>query len=204
MEIEVPIQLVLADPPDGVDFGIQKGSGARYETLFVQRRGRNDIRFRFSITAKDNRNDGLPNFLGPVRTGHAGSPVFLRRYRQLRRTEKHGVGAAHQSTAAGHYLGANQAGRQDRWTGTFNRNPRNGKGWRPHLRHGQRRRLENRPRLGEAFARALLRLSRLFLAIAWRRARAQRCDEALGRRRHFFHRAIERVFICTRRAIHSA
>ena len=76
MEIEVPIQLVLADPPDGVDFGIQKGSGARYETLFVQRRGRNDIRFRFSITAKDNRNDGLPNFLGPYAQGTPAARFF--------------------------------------------------------------------------------------------------------------------------------
>ena len=73
MEVEVPIQLVLADPPAGVDFGIQKGSGTRYETLFVQRRTREHIRFHFSITAKDNRSDGLPNFLGPVSA--QGTPV---------------------------------------------------------------------------------------------------------------------------------
>ena len=71
MEFDVPIRLVLVDPPAGVDFGIQKGRGARYETLFVQQRGRGDVSFDFSLMVKDNRNDRPPNFLGPFAQGMA-------------------------------------------------------------------------------------------------------------------------------------
>src|SRR6185295_10825313 len=69
MESDVPIQLVLVNPPADVDYGIQKGSGARYETLFVQRRGRGDVCFRFSLKAKDTGKDGLPHFQGPLAQG---------------------------------------------------------------------------------------------------------------------------------------
>ena len=33
MKSEVPIRLVLIDPPAGVDFGIQRGRGAQYEAV---------------------------------------------------------------------------------------------------------------------------------------------------------------------------
>jgi hypothetical protein len=69
MEFELPIRLVLVDPPAGVDFGIQKGSGVGYQTLFVQQRRRGDVCFDFSLTVKDTRKDGLPNFLGPLAQG---------------------------------------------------------------------------------------------------------------------------------------
>ena len=66
---EVPIRLVLIAPPVGVDFGIQKGSGTAYETLFVQRGMRGDICFDFSLTVTENRNDGRPDFRGPFVQG---------------------------------------------------------------------------------------------------------------------------------------
>ena len=69
METDCPIRLILVDPPGGIDYGIQKGSGARYETLFVQQRGRGGVTFDFSLTVKDNRKDGLPNFLGQFAQG---------------------------------------------------------------------------------------------------------------------------------------
>jgi len=73
MEFELPIRLVLVDPPAGVDFGIQKGKGVEYETLFAQQRGHGDISFDFALTVKDNRKDGLPNFLGPLAQGTVDS-----------------------------------------------------------------------------------------------------------------------------------
>src|SRR4029453_10670704 len=73
MEIELPIRLVLVDPPAGVDFGIQQGKGVEYETLFAQQRGHGDISFDFALTVKDNRKDGLPNFLGPLAQGTVDS-----------------------------------------------------------------------------------------------------------------------------------
>ncbi len=69
MEFELPIRLILVNPPAGVDFGIQKGKGAQYETLFAQQRKQRDISFDFSLTVKDNRKDGLPNFVGPLAQG---------------------------------------------------------------------------------------------------------------------------------------
>ena len=73
MEYELPIRLVLVDPPAGIDFGIQKGSGVRYETLFVRRRRHGDVVFDFSLTVKDNRKDGLPNFVGPFAQGSSAN-----------------------------------------------------------------------------------------------------------------------------------
>lgn len=60
---------MLVDPTAGVDFGIQRGRGAQYETLFVQQRKRSDVSFDFSLTVADNRKDGEPNVLGPFAQG---------------------------------------------------------------------------------------------------------------------------------------
>ena len=69
MEFELPLRVVLVDPPAGIDYGIQHGRGARYETLFVQQRKRGDVCFDFSITIADTRKDAAPNFLGPIVQG---------------------------------------------------------------------------------------------------------------------------------------
>ena len=69
MESELPVRLVLVDPPAGVDFGIQHGHGAQYESLFVQKLKRGDVCFDFCLTVADNRKDGLPNFQGPFAQG---------------------------------------------------------------------------------------------------------------------------------------
>jgi hypothetical protein len=73
MKSEVPIRLVLVDPPSGVDYGIQSGRGAQYETLFVQQRKSGDVSFDFSVTVSDGREDGLPNFQGPFAQGPASA-----------------------------------------------------------------------------------------------------------------------------------
>ncbi|PYP82124.1 MAG: hypothetical protein DMF61_27225 [Blastocatellia bacterium AA13] len=73
MESEVPIRLVLVEPPGGVDFAIQYGKGAEYECLHVQRRKQRDISFEFSVTVAENPKDGLPNFKGPFAQGPLGS-----------------------------------------------------------------------------------------------------------------------------------
>ena len=33
MNQEIPIRIILENPPPGVDFGIQKESGSKYETI---------------------------------------------------------------------------------------------------------------------------------------------------------------------------
>jgi hypothetical protein len=73
MESDLPIRLVLVDPPPGVDFGIQRGGGAHYETLFVQQGEQGDVIFAFSLTVTENRKDSLPNFKGPFAQGPPAS-----------------------------------------------------------------------------------------------------------------------------------
>ena len=69
MDSELPIRIVLVEPPPGIDYGIQHGRGAKYETILVQQRTRREVTFDFSITVEENRKDGSPNFLGPIVQG---------------------------------------------------------------------------------------------------------------------------------------
>lgn len=73
MESDLPVRLVLVDPPPGVDFGIQRGSGSSYETLFVQQARHKDVIFDFVLTVTENRRDSLPNFKGPFVQGPPAS-----------------------------------------------------------------------------------------------------------------------------------
>ena len=78
MEFELPVRVVLVDPPAGIDYGIQHGRGAQYDTLFVQQRTHKDVSFDFSITVADKRKDGAPNFLGPIVQGPpAGRFIYV-------------------------------------------------------------------------------------------------------------------------------
>ena len=63
MNQELTLKIVLENPPRGVDFGLQKGSGNKYETIQLQRSNDNDLQFEFPITVMLNK-DGLPNFHG--------------------------------------------------------------------------------------------------------------------------------------------
>lgn len=63
MNQELTLKIVLENPPGGIDFGLQKGSGNKYETIQIQRSSDKNIAFEFAITVKLN-NDGIPNFLG--------------------------------------------------------------------------------------------------------------------------------------------
>lgn len=69
MEAEVRLRIVLVAPPVGVDFGIQEGNGSNYKTIQKQRSKSADLSFEFTVTINDNRDDGLPNFLGPLTQG---------------------------------------------------------------------------------------------------------------------------------------
>lgn len=78
MDSDLPIRLVLVEPPSGVDFGIQHGSGSDYETRFVQQAKKEDVIFDFSLSVADNRKDGLPNFKGPFAQGPpAGRFIYV-------------------------------------------------------------------------------------------------------------------------------
>ena len=68
MNEELSVRIILENPPAGVDFGIQKGSGNEYETILKQRSGEKDIVFEFAISVKVGK--GQPyNFTGPYVQG---------------------------------------------------------------------------------------------------------------------------------------
>ena len=60
---ELTLKIVLENPPAGVDFGLQKGRGSKYETIQKQRSNNNNLEFEFPITVKLDK-DSLPDFLG--------------------------------------------------------------------------------------------------------------------------------------------
>jgi hypothetical protein len=69
MVVELRLRIVLESPPAGVDFGLQQGKGTDYRTIQTQRSKGDDLTFECTVTAKDDRGDGLPNFLGPLTQG---------------------------------------------------------------------------------------------------------------------------------------
>ena len=71
MSHEIALKIILENPPAGVVFGIQKGSGNNYETIQKQISGTAALHFNFSITVKWNK-DGSPNFLGAFVQGPPG------------------------------------------------------------------------------------------------------------------------------------
>ncbi|MEO6456577.1 MAG: DUF5990 family protein [Ginsengibacter sp.] len=68
MNQELSVRIILESPPTGVDFGIQKGSGNKYETILKQRSSENDIIFEFTISVKDGKTSSY-NFTGPYVQG---------------------------------------------------------------------------------------------------------------------------------------
>ena len=67
MASEVLIRLVLVDHLPGVDFGIQRGKGWAYQTLFVQRSSGGDLVFDFSLPLAEGKDQ--PDFRGPFAQG---------------------------------------------------------------------------------------------------------------------------------------
>ena len=68
MNQELSIKIIVENPPTGVDFGIQKGSGSKYETVLTQRSSRNDLCFEFKISLKESKTC-LYDFSGPYVQG---------------------------------------------------------------------------------------------------------------------------------------
>ena len=69
MKHELPLRLVLVDPPVNIDYGIQCGRGSKYEAMFVQQRKKGDVVFDFSITVSDRGKGRAPNFSGDFAQG---------------------------------------------------------------------------------------------------------------------------------------
>ena len=68
MDKELMLRIVLENPPPGIDFGLQKGSGNKYETIQKQRSKDNDLNFELTVKIK-NTASAQPIFLGPFVQG---------------------------------------------------------------------------------------------------------------------------------------
>jgi len=71
MDQELKLTIILESPPPGIDFGLQKGSGAKYEVVQIQRSQKGDLRFEFEVRVGEGK-EGEPNFLGPFVQGPTG------------------------------------------------------------------------------------------------------------------------------------
>ena len=70
MENQITLQIILVRPTKDVDFGLQKGSGSKYETIQKQQYSSKDLVFRFEATVKgDSKRELMPKLSGPFIQG---------------------------------------------------------------------------------------------------------------------------------------
>jgi hypothetical protein len=63
------LRIIIEQPPAGVDFGLQKGSGTAYETVQKQRSEGEDLVFEFQPSIKEGVFDSMAAFGGPFVQG---------------------------------------------------------------------------------------------------------------------------------------
>jgi Family of unknown function (DUF5990) len=69
MARELILRIILEQPPAGVDFGLQKGSGSTYETVQTQRSKGKDLKFEFQPNIKEGVSDSMAALGGPFVQG---------------------------------------------------------------------------------------------------------------------------------------
>jgi hypothetical protein len=65
------LRIILEKPPLAVLYGLQQGSGNRYETIQKQQSDGSDLTFECTVTVKSAK-DGSPDFGGPFVQGKPG------------------------------------------------------------------------------------------------------------------------------------
>lgn len=71
MNDDLHLRIVLVSPPPGVDFGLQSGSGNKYETVQKQVSGEADLLFLLAVKIKNDK-EGNVDFAGPFVQGSKG------------------------------------------------------------------------------------------------------------------------------------
>ena len=69
MGIRLTLRIILESPPAGVDFALQKGSGAIFETVQTQRSKGQNLIFEFQPTIKEGVSDSMAALGGPFVQG---------------------------------------------------------------------------------------------------------------------------------------
>ncbi len=72
MEFELTLNIILEKPPPCVEFGLQKGAGAIYETVQQQKSSVGDLYFDCKVTVRLNK-QGVFDFYGPFAQGPASA-----------------------------------------------------------------------------------------------------------------------------------
>jgi hypothetical protein len=65
----VTLRIIIEQPPPGVDFALQKGSGSAYEPIQKQRSNGTDLVFEFQPSIKDGVSDIMAAMGGPFVQG---------------------------------------------------------------------------------------------------------------------------------------
>ncbi len=73
LQRQLKLRIVLEGPPEGVDFGVQKGRGAAYETVLKQRSEAKDLAFEFTVGVRAGLGEATPSFVGPFVQGLPGA-----------------------------------------------------------------------------------------------------------------------------------
>jgi len=69
MDKQITFSIILEQPPAGVDYGLQKGSGSNYETVQKQRSVSKDLHFEFTASVRRREDSSAPDFRGPFVQG---------------------------------------------------------------------------------------------------------------------------------------
>ena len=133
MVLELRLRIILERPPAGVDFGLQQGKGANYRTIQTQRSDGDDLTFEGTVTAKGDRGEGLPNFLGPLTQGPPGGRFLYIDIGKSAGQAGQRVGAEDQGAAVGHLVGDDRAGVGRPGSGPRSQVAGDGEGWRAEL-----------------------------------------------------------------------
>jgi hypothetical protein len=87
---DIVVRIVLISPPVGIDYGIQRGKGSNYETLFLQRPTNPRAQIVFDVPISVTEADGTIDFGGPFVQGKSGDRflyVDIGKYAGQRNTE---------------------------------------------------------------------------------------------------------------------
>jgi hypothetical protein len=69
MTHELTLRIIIEQPPAGVDYGLQKGSGSIYETVQTQRSQGKDLVFEFQPSIREGVSDSMAALGGPFVQG---------------------------------------------------------------------------------------------------------------------------------------
>ena len=76
MPTDLELKIVLAGPPTGYAFCLQRGKGAKAERLDYIEADGDDIAFELTVTLREGKQRDMPDFGGPFVQGPPGARFF--------------------------------------------------------------------------------------------------------------------------------